>query len=146
MEALIQVKSQLADILKNCPLTNLIQESSFGDSDYDIKKRPNCSTLQRTAQHCVCSNKTASVYLYKIVPLAENAYVAIFDSKYIINFSFKLSEKKNWAYSQAKCAQTHQFSRTCNEYFSGYGSPKIAWKYILKITQWHSILTNFKER
>ena len=94
MEALIQVKSQLADILKNCPLTNLIQESSFGDSDYDIKKRPNCSILQRTAQHCVCSNKTASVYLYKIVPVAENAYVAIFDSKYIINFSFKLSEKK----------------------------------------------------
>ena len=59
----IPSESQLADILKNCPFTNLIGESSFGDLDYDIKKRPNCSNLQRTAQHCVRRNKTASVYL-----------------------------------------------------------------------------------
>ena len=51
------------EILKQCPLTNLVGESSFGDLDYDFNCRANCSMLNRSALHVIKRNKTASSYL-----------------------------------------------------------------------------------
>ena len=60
--------NHLKDILKNCPLTNLVGESSFGDLDFDIRRRPHCSNLKRSASHCIKRNKTASTYLDRKSP------------------------------------------------------------------------------
>ena len=59
---------ELRSVLTNCPLTILVGESSFGDLDYDIKRRSHCSDLKRSAAHCIKRNKTASLFLDKKSP------------------------------------------------------------------------------
>ncbi|GFS24279.1 hypothetical protein ElyMa_003411500, partial [Elysia marginata] len=52
------VPQDVLDVLKTCPLTNLIGERLFGDLDFDMSKRRRASLLLRTSLNMWKHNKT----------------------------------------------------------------------------------------
>ena len=43
--------AEISSKLAHCPLTNLIGESAFGDFDFDVHKRRNCTLFNRSSIH-----------------------------------------------------------------------------------------------
>ena len=46
-----EVDDSLKEAMKNCPITNLSEEHAFGNLDYDLGQRHNCSIHNRSTRH-----------------------------------------------------------------------------------------------